>query len=56
MNSKFKPLEIWDLKLPLIPKRSRLYNLEPIGFETPDIESLTGYIARLAGSIPIVQK
>ncbi len=48
MNSKFKPLEIWDLKLPSIPKRSRLYNLEPIGFETPDIESLTGYIARLA--------
>jgi hypothetical protein len=48
MNSKFQPLEIWDLKLPSIPKRSRLYNLEPIGVSTPDIESLTGYIARLA--------
>jgi hypothetical protein len=48
MMSKFKPLEIYDLSLPDIPKRSRLYNLEPIGISTPDVESLTGYIARLA--------
>jgi transcriptional regulator with XRE-family HTH domain len=48
MISKFKPLEIYDLNLPDIPKRSRLYNLEPIGISTPDVESLTGYIARLA--------
>nr|WP_236116925.1 TniQ family protein [Hassalia byssoidea] len=31
-----------------IPPRSRLYNLEPIGIGTPYVESLTGYVIRLA--------
>ncbi|MBE8969349.1 TniQ family protein [Nostocales cyanobacterium LEGE 12452] len=31
-----------------IPKRSRLYHIQPIGIGTHLIESLTGYIARLA--------
>jgi AcrR family transcriptional regulator len=31
-----------------IPPRSRLYNLEPRGIGTPDVESFSGYIARLA--------
>jgi TniQ len=38
----------WDVTIPVIPPRSRLYRLEPIGIETPYVESLTSYIARLA--------
>lgn len=30
------------------PRRSPLFSLEPIGVGTPEVESLTGYIARLA--------
>lgn len=33
---------------PLIPERSRLYNLEPVGIGTTEVESFTGYISRLA--------
>jgi transcriptional regulator with XRE-family HTH domain len=44
----FTPYELWDLQKPAIPQRSRLYNLEPIGVGTPYVESLTGYVARLA--------
>lgn len=40
--------EGWDLQKAIIPVRSRLYQLEPIGIGTPYVESLTGYIARLA--------
>ncbi|MBD2345546.1 TniQ family protein [Anabaena subtropica] len=40
--------EYWDLKKVSIPSRSRLYQLEPIGIGTPLVESLTGYISRLA--------
>src|SRR3712207_6369946 len=32
----------------LIPVRSRLYSLAPIGIGTPHVESLSGYAARLA--------
>ncbi|MCC7371150.1 MAG: TniQ family protein [Chloroflexi bacterium] len=38
----------WDLARPTIPPRSRLFHLEPLGIGTPDTESLTGYVARLA--------
>lgn len=38
----------WDCKLPPIPPRSRLYSLKPIGIGTPFVESLSGYVARLA--------
>ena len=38
----------WDYILPVLPPRSRLYALEPIGIGTPFVESLSGYIARLA--------
>lgn len=37
-----------DLQKPAIPSRSRLYSLEPIGVGTPLVESLTGYVTRLA--------
>ena len=40
--------EIWDVTIPPIPSRSRLYSLEPIGIGTPYVESLTSYIIRLA--------
>ncbi len=40
--------EEWDVTIPFLPSRSRLYHLEPIGIDTPYIESLTSYIVRLA--------
>jgi transcriptional regulator with XRE-family HTH domain len=43
--------ELWDerdLMRPVLPPRSRLFHLEPIGSGTAQVESLTGYIARLA--------
>lgn len=38
----------YDLQKPTIPPRSRLYCLEPIGIGSEYVESLTGYVARLA--------
>jgi len=38
----------WDLELPSIPERSLLYCLKPVGIGTPQVESLSGYVARLA--------
>ena len=40
--------EQWELSSPLLPLPTRLYSLPPIGVGTPMVESLTGYIARLA--------
>ncbi len=40
--------ETWELDVPPLPERSRLYPLEPIGIGTPDVESLTSYVIRLA--------
>src|SRR5262249_33643581 len=37
-----------DLTLPVLEPCSRLYRLEPIGIGSPMVESLTGYVARLA--------
>jgi hypothetical protein len=34
--------------VPPIPKRSRLYSLEPMNIGTAEVESLTGYLARVA--------
>ncbi len=41
-------LPLWDLSIPDIPPRSRLYNLAPLGLNSPLVESLTSYICRLA--------
>ncbi len=41
-------LKSWSLLRPLLPPRSQLYSLEPIGIGTELVESLTGYVARLA--------
>src|SRR5438128_1248201 len=38
----------WDSIPPVLPPRSRLYMLKPVGIGTPFVESLSGYIARLA--------
>ena len=37
-----------EFTIPELPPRSQLYHLEPVGVGTPEVESLTGYIARLA--------
>jgi DNA-binding transcriptional regulator YhcF (GntR family) len=42
--------EEWDVSIPPLPPRSRLYRLEPIGIGTPYVESLTSYIMRLAAA------
>lgn len=44
----FKSYPQWDVSLPPIPPRSRLYQLPPIGIGTVKVESLTSYITRLA--------
>jgi transcriptional regulator with XRE-family HTH domain len=38
----------WDLTPVSIPPRSRLHSIPPIGIGTPFVESLTGYMIRLA--------
>lgn len=38
----------WDTKPPSVPARSTLYSLAPLGVGTAEVESLTGFIARLA--------
>ena len=38
----------WDCRRLPLPPRSRLYSLEPTGIGTPFVESLSGYVARLA--------
>lgn len=40
--------ELWSPKPLEIPKRSRLFSLEPIGVRTPYTESLSSYLCRLA--------
>jgi hypothetical protein len=40
----------WDLMPIAIPTRSRLHSIEPIGIGTAFVESLTGYMIRLAAS------
>jgi hypothetical protein len=40
----------WSVETPRIPVRSRLYSLPPVGVGTRETESLTSYMARLAGA------
>lgn len=40
--------DFWDVTPLALPPRSRLFHLAPIGIGTPAVESLTGYVARLA--------
>src|SRR5260370_35013125 len=48
--------EEWDMAMPHLPPRSRLYRLEPIGMGTPYVESLTSYIVRLADAHCVTPK
>jgi hypothetical protein len=40
--------DCWDCTATDMPPRSRLYSLKPIGIGTPLVESITGYVSRLA--------
>jgi hypothetical protein len=40
--------ETWNVDLPRLPGRSRLYSLRPIGVGTWEAESLSSYVARLS--------
>ena len=40
--------EVWAPSLEAPPPRRRLYSLEPIGIGTPEVESLSSYLNRLA--------
>ena len=40
--------EAWAPAREAPPRRSRLYSLEPIGIGTPEVESLSSYLNRLA--------
>ena len=40
--------EVWGPAREAPPPRSRLYSLEPIGIGTPEVESLSSYLNRLA--------
>ena len=40
--------DCWDCTAADMPPRSRLYSLKPIGIGTPFVESITGYVSRLA--------
>ncbi len=42
------PLPIWDMFIPDIPPRSKLYSLAPLGLNSPLVESLTSYLCRMA--------
>jgi DNA-binding XRE family transcriptional regulator len=40
--------DVWDAAPLALPARSRLFHLAPVGVGTAAVESLTGYVARLA--------
>lgn len=40
--------ESWNLTLPTLPTRSRLYSLVPLGIGTATVETLSSYLVRLA--------
>ncbi len=42
------PYQSQDISQPNLPPRSRLYHLAPIGVGTPNVESLTSFVMRVA--------
>jgi len=50
MNKLPDLCEIWNLTRPAYSPHSKLYTLEPLGLGTPNIESLTSYMSRLAAA------
>jgi transcriptional regulator with XRE-family HTH domain/AcrR family transcriptional regulator len=49
-NAIYQTYPHWDMSAPALPPRSRLFRLEPLGFGTTKIESLSSYLNRLAES------
>lgn len=47
-TSSLETYESWNLELPLLPDRSRLYHLKPIAIGTTYVEGLISYVCRLA--------
>jgi hypothetical protein len=52
--SELQLLDLWDLTLPSVPPRSRLFSVQPIGIGTAMVESLTGYVTRLAAAHSVI--
>jgi hypothetical protein len=50
MLNNLCPIEVWDLERSVIPPRSLLHPVEPMGLGTNETESLTSYLIRLAES------
>ena len=40
--------ETWDMTAPVVPPRSRLFHINPVGFGTSLVECLTSYFSRVA--------
>ena len=40
--------EAWDMTAPVVPPRSRLFHISPVGFGTALVECLTSYFSRVA--------
>jgi hypothetical protein len=47
-DSDLATYERWDMTAPVVPPRSRFFNLSPAGFGTSMVECLTSYVSRLA--------
>ena len=47
-NDGLAAYETWDMTAPVVPPRSRLFNLSPVGFGTSLVECLTSYFSRVA--------
>ena len=47
-NDDLATYETWDMTAPVVPPRSRLFNLSPVGFGTSLVECLTSYFSRVA--------
>src|SRR5438128_1585500 len=48
MDAKLKAYQTWPSDQGMMLNPSRLYPLEPVGVTTTDVESMTGYVVRLA--------
>jgi AraC-like DNA-binding protein len=50
MDNYLTPYNQWNVTLPSVAPHSRLYRLERIGVGTPEVESVTGHMKRLAAA------
>ncbi len=47
-NDGLATYEAWDMTAPVVPPRSRLFHINPVGLGTPLVECLTSYFSRVA--------